>query len=188
MEVTCARFIPARPGEHNRLEVAVRSLPETTRSPCRVKLNLHSDRELSPIVGKPSRGTFEGVLERGGQALTLFAEDLRLDPNANEQGQFSLSVDGLERALWFQVRFPPQGEAQDALPMHAPRVRFHPQILVKPGQPAKLQVRFEVDNVADDSKLTFHLGRGTPFQDDIQSWTATAKRRHLGFDPRGEDG
>ena len=71
-----------------------------------------------------------------------------------------------------------------------PRVRFRPELLVRPGEGAKLRVEFSVDNAPADSRLAFDLARyqeGT-IVDVIPLWEAEAKRRHVGFHAGGEAG
>jgi hypothetical protein len=74
--------------------------------------------------------------------------------------------------------------------VRAPRVRFRPEILVKPGERARLRVAFQVDNAPANSRLTFEIGRyqGGKLVPDLPRWEAESRRRHLGFDHRGEGG
>jgi hypothetical protein len=191
LEVIQPRFIPARTGESNRLEVTLRSLPQMTGPPCRVKLIVPSDRELFPAYLEPPKGVLERDLEPGGKKVLLAAEEIKLDLDAKkEEGLFQLTIDGLERNLWYQTRFVSQGEPQIAIRYRAPRVRFEAIIPVKQDQPAKLLVKFTVDNAPPDARLSFHLGqykRGE-FVDVITPWEGSPKRQHLGFDPRGAGG
>jgi hypothetical protein len=190
IEVIDARFIPTHPGEANRLEITFRSLPQMTRPRCRVKLILPSDKELFRAFREQPKGRLEGDLEPGGKTLTLYAEDIKLDPAAKEEGQFQVTIDGHQRALWFKTRFTTQGKPQPATIDRTPRVRFQPELVVKPGQVAKLRIQFAVDNAPADAILIFRLGRNRQgqFVDDISTWSGPAKRWHLGFDPRGEGG
>jgi hypothetical protein len=190
IEVTRSQFVPARPGEPNRLEVTLRSLPQMAGPPCPVKLDIPADPELFPAFVEPAHGNLEGLLEPGGKTLTLFAEDIKLKPGSSDQGQFSLSVDGIERALWYQTSFVPEGQAQRVKPVRRSRVRFRPVLTVEPDTPARLTIHFKVDNAPQDARLLFRLGhfeRGE-FKDDIKPWREQAQNRHIRFDPRGEGG
>ena len=190
IEMVRAEFIPPRPGEVNRLEVILRSLPQMTGPPCPVKLDIPSDPELFPAFVEPPRGSLEGVIEPGGKPLPLLAEDIKLKPIAKDEGLFSLSVDGMARALWYQTRFVLEGQAQKVEPVLRGRVRFKPELFVKSDKPAKLMVHFMVDNAPPGAILAFRLGhfeRGE-FKPDIKDWSDRAKLQHIGFDPRGKGG
>src|SRR4029077_221972 len=100
------------PGEPNRLEITLRALPQMTGPRCHVKLVVPSDKELFPAFLEPPKGQLEGDLEPGGKKLTLYAEGIKLDPTASEEGRFLLTIDGLQRVLWYETRFVPQGETQ----------------------------------------------------------------------------
>jgi hypothetical protein len=190
VELVKAQFIPRRPGESNRLEVTLRALAQMAIPPCPVKLDIPSDPELFPGFVEPPRGNLEGLIEPGGKPLKLFAEDIKLKPVDNDQAQFSVSVDGISRALWYQARFVPEGQAQKVELVRRSRIRFRPELIVKPGKPARLAVQFKVDNAPPDARLLFRLGhfeRGE-FKDDIECWRELAQKRHVGFDPRGKGG
>lgn len=190
IEVVRPQFIPARPGEVNRLEVTIRSLPQMTGPPCPVTLQLPADPELFPAFLEAPRGNLEGVVEAGGKPLQLYAEDIKLNPNAQAKGLLSLSVDGLARALWYQTRFVLQGQNQKVEPVSRGRVRFQPELSVQPDKPARLTVRFNVDSAPATAILLFRLGHmeGNEFKDDIKYWSDRAKPQHIGFDPRGPGG
>jgi hypothetical protein len=184
-----AQFIPPRAGASNRLEVELRALPQMTGPPCHVKLDIPSDPELFPGFVEPPRGKLEGSIEPG-KRLTLFAEDIKLKPSADDQARFSLSVDGIARALWYQTRFVREGQAQKVEPIGESWVRFRPELKVEPDKPARLTVHFKVDNAPRDALLLFRLGHSEhgKFKDDIEIWKEQVKRRHIGFDPRGKGG
>ncbi len=192
LKVTQARFIPTRPGnQRNRLEVSLESLPQMTGPPALVKLIVPSDKEIFPAFREPPLGTLEGPLKPAGERLDLYAEDIKLDPAADEVGKFQLTIDGLERAIWYQTRF----IVQDARPQLAtvvstPRVRFQHTIEVKQGQRARLHVVFAVDNAPPGSKLVFELGRykNGKMATEIPRWEETPRQGHIGFDPKGEAG
>jgi hypothetical protein len=190
LAVTRAQFIPPRSGEANRLEVALRALPQMIPPACHVRLNRPDDGEIFHALRVPLRGQFEGDVEPGGRELTLFAEGIKVSPTEIEDGMFQVSVDGFQRALWYRCRFVSQGEPQVATLEQSPRIRFHPELVVKSGGSPKLRVQFFVDNAPRDSKLAFRLGRyqSQHIVDDITPWLASPKRRHIGFYPNGEGG
>ncbi len=185
------RFIPARLGEPNRLEITLRPLRQMTGPPCRVRLTIPSDTELFPaFVELPRTSLLENAIEPGGKDLTLYAQGIKLNPGAKtEAGLFYLTIDGLERCLWYKTQFVAQGEAQVATPFQDPRVRFEAKPVVKPDQSAKLAVAFKVDNVPPDAKLEFHVSQNKSgqFVDDLY-FDVTAKQQHIGFDPTGPGG
>jgi len=188
LEVLPPRFTPSQPSKPNRLEVTLHAFEKMTGPPCRVKLDIPSDRELFPaFLQPPTKSVLEGTLA-AGKRLTLYAEEIKLNENVGEEGRFHLSIDGLQRVLWYKVKFAAVGEPQIATADRTPRVRFKPEI--KPEQLGKLHVDFTVDNVPPNTRLQFRLGHyeGADFADDRDPWEAEAKRRHLGFDHRGEAG
>jgi hypothetical protein len=188
LEVTPPRFTPARPGEPNRLMVGLRSLPQMAAPAARVELELPSDPELFPALRGEPQGRLVGLLDPGTN-LELVAEALKLDPTADESGIFWLNIDGIRRARWFRTSFVQEGGVQLATEVQTPRVRFQAEPKVGADQPATLRIRFEVDHVPPDATLVFRMGRtvGTTFVDDLLV-NRPAKKRHLGFDPRGEGG
>ena len=66
-------------------------------------------------------------------------------------------------------------------------MRYLARSKVEPDKPAQLEVAFRVDDAPADAQLDFRLVRDGEIADDI-SWHGPAKRRHLGFDPGGEEG
>jgi hypothetical protein len=184
-----AEFIPHRSGKPNSLKVALRALPEMTGPPCPVKLDIPSDSDLFPGFVEPPGGSLKGQIERGGKPLELRAEDIKVGPVDDLRARFSLSVDGIERALWYQTLLVPGGPAQKVEPVEESRVRFRPDLKVEPDKPARLTVHFKVDNAPGDAILYFRLGRSErgAFKDEIE-WRGPAKERHLGFDPHSKEG
>ena len=120
IELVRAQFTPPRPGTPNRLDVILRALPQMAAPPCRVRLDIPNDPELFPaFVEPPAIGKLESVVKPGGELLTLNAEGIKLKPTANDEGRFSLSVDGIARALWYQTRFVLEGQNQRVRPVAA---------------------------------------------------------------------
>ena len=70
------------------------------------------------------------------------------------------------------------------------RIRFQPELVVKPDKPAKLIVRFRVDNAPPEARLLFSLGHfeNGKFKSDVEDWGERAQLRHIGFDPKGKGG
>jgi Carboxypeptidase regulatory-like domain len=193
VEVIQPQFIPARPGEPNRLEVTVRSLPQMTLPPCQVTLIVPSDKDIFPaFVEPPKEGTFGGKLEPGGKKLELKAKDIKLNPLVEtDEGRFQLTIDGLDRVLWYKTQFLPLGgETQIATIVDPPRVRFKHQLEVKPGQNSMLHVWFTVDNAPVGATLSFRLGQNKngKFVEEMTPLNVTPKQQHIGFDPIGPDG
>jgi hypothetical protein len=184
------KFIPASPGEPNQLEVSLRALPQMAGPPCKVKLTIPPDKDLFPDRLEP-QGTQEGELKPGIKALTLNAKGIKLDPSASKEvGLFHLSIDGLERVLWYKTQFVAEGEPRIATLDDVPRVRFEAKRVVKNDQPAKLVVAFTVDNAPADARLDFHLrqDKGGQLIDDVTLLAVAPKLQHIGFDPAGPDG
>jgi hypothetical protein len=190
LEVIRAQYVPARLGEPNRLEVALRALPQLTGPACPVTLVVPSDKTIFPGFVEPPKGKLGGNLDPGGEKLDLKAENFRLDPAQPEEGRFQLNIDGLERALWYRTQFRLDGDTQIATLDNTPRVRFRPELDIKPGQPTKLHIHFAVDNAPLDAELSFHLGqvKSGRLVDEITPFKMAPKKRHIGFDPLGPAG
>jgi hypothetical protein len=187
------RFIPARPPDQNRLEITLRPLRQFTGPAGRIKLTIPADKTLFPqFVEPPSTGSLEQPLERGGRAVTLSAQGIKLDSRAeSEEGHFHLTIDGIERGLWYKAKFAGEGEnGQVAERDLTRRVRFDATPDVKQGQDAELRVAFRVDNAPPDAQLEFHLGqnKGEKFADELRVLSRPAKRRYIGFAPAEKGG
>jgi hypothetical protein len=133
-----------------------------------------------------------GELEPGGKDLKLYAKGIKLNPSAtNEVGKFHLTIDGLERALWYKTEFVAEGQTRIATRYNDPQVGFEAKAVVAKDQPAKLVVAFTVDNAPADARLAFHLeqkNKEGQFISVVTPFDETAKRQHIGFDPAGPDG
>jgi hypothetical protein len=190
LEVVRAEFTP---GQRNRLAVVVRprpgrALPEVTGHPCKVELVLPLGKEFFPTLRESPAGTLVGELTSDNPELTLFAENIVLDPNNDATGAFYLKVDGVDRAQWYQSRFPQHGPPQKASLRNSPHLSFVATPKVKPKQ-AELEIAFTVDDAPAGAQLEFRLhqlGDGN-VPDDLNR-RYPAKRRHKGFDPGGEGG
>ena len=106
---------------------------------------------------------------------------------------FQLNIDGLKRVVWYRSNFLQEGGIQRATEESTPpRVRFRAEPNVKPGQPATLRVRFEVDKAPPETMLAFRMGRfinqNKDFVEEYSFPGRPAKRRHIGFSPQGEGG
>jgi hypothetical protein len=190
VQVTVARFTPAGPGGENQLKVNLRALPTMTGPPCPVELVLPKDKELFPLLQGDPQGKLSGLLEIG-KDLTLTADAIRLGLGGSETGIFQLNVDGVKRAMWFKAKFVQVGGIQTANEeLTPPRVRFRTERIVKPRQPAQLRLSFEVDKVPPLATLAFNLGTqvGGSFVSDIAFRERPPKKRHIGFDPHGDEG
>ncbi len=192
LEVKPVEFAPASPGQPNRLTVVVRALPELAGPPCQIELVLPMDaidKELFPSLRDlPKIGKLAGVLKPGKSELTLYAENVALEPTGKAEGSFCLNVDGVRGSLWFRGQFPLVGGPKQAVEPSQPRVRFLAHPKVEPDKPAQLEVAFRVDDAPSDSQLDFRLEQVLVGEIDDLSWHGPAKRRHLGFDPGGESG
>ncbi len=183
IEVTRKEFAPAAPGQSNRLTVVLRALPALAGPPCLVELVLPKLRK------SPKEGLRRGHLEPG-KTLTLYAEDFAMETPSDGQAHLYLNVNGVQRVIWFQGRFPEIGRPQQLTEWPESQVSLSPALLFEPGKDPRLRVEFKVDNAPDNARLAFRLGRSEAgqFQDDLKPWSDAAKRRRIGFDPGGEGG
>ena len=99
LEVEPIKFAPASPEQPNRLTVVLRALSELAGPPCRVELVLpmdEIDKELFPSLRDlPKTGKLSGELKPGRTQLTLYAENIALDPIGKAEGSFCLNIDGV---------------------------------------------------------------------------------------------
>ena len=121
---------------------------------------------------------------------------LNADVDDTKPTYFYLNVDGLEkadaikRAFWFKTVFRQEGNRQPVTEDRTARVRFAAERQYPKDSPAKLLVKFAVDNPPPNAKLAFQLyrdkaGHGIPVPSVAWKHTATDKR--LGFDVKGGD-
>jgi hypothetical protein len=156
---------------------------------CPVTLNLASERELFPAFLEQPKGNPGGNIEPDGKARTLSA-NIRFDPRQPEEGRFHLTVDRLQRALWYKTLFRAGGEVQIAIRDNKARVRFERKLEVSPNQRTKIHVQFAVDNAPDDARLKFRLGeiKGGKLVDEVALPDLTPKNQHIGFEVNGKEG
>ena len=188
VEVSRVEFVPEAPGQPNRLTVQLRARPELAGPPCPVALVLPTNKDHFPALREPPKaGKLVGELQAGKSELTLYAEKLAL--GLVDKGFFYLNVDSVDRALWFQCRFPQMGGPQPASAWDQPRVSFRASPQVAPDKPAQLDIAFQVDDAPTDAVLDVRLGqfRGGRIANEL-AWGGPARRRHLGFDCGGEGG
>ena len=190
LEATRVEFVPDAPGQPNRLTVDLRALPALAGPPCPVELVLPIDKELFPSLRElPRSGKLVGELAPGKSELTLYAEGITLDPGEDTEGSFYLNVNGVRRALWFRSRFPQIGGPQRAAESRRPRVRFVASPRVEPNKLGAARRRLPGQRRPGRLRAGRPPGPGPRRADrrrpDVER---PAKRRHLGFDPRGEGG
>lgn len=185
--VADARYIPAFSGRPNQLSVILKALPEMIFPDCPVELVL--SRSLIPsLKALPADARLAGKLEPGGD-LTLLARQISLDPAQSPEGSFYLEIDGRKRALEYRTTFAPNGGERVVQRETRPRVWFEAAPILTPNQPARIKVRFEVDNAPPGAKLEFRmLGVDTASPDDIPRWVGDTERRHVGFHATAGEG
>jgi hypothetical protein len=189
VKVAEARFEPAaKEGGTNRLTVALQAVAPPLDPPCPVDLVVLPDR--IPGLAAVKDGTLRGSLpDKPDQVLTLFAAGLQLASDADEQGEFSLTIDGIPRALAFRTTFARHGDPTTPRREVRTRLALHAAAAARSG--TKLEVAVQVDNPPVDSRLEVSLGHyeGGVFQADVPvSDFPTARRQVVGFSPSGPAG
>ncbi len=186
VEVVEARFSPpardrSEPDGKNLLEISLRPTSGFTGPPCKAELVL-------PGVLGANKGTFRGELTAGGAALRLTAEDLRVTPGAAEDGSFSLTVDGVERAFVFRATFAAVGDPTTPRELTRPALRLRGSGYARPGDPRAVVI--EVDNAPPGARLDVRLGKIVDgvFVAEVTRSLPSDRRRHIGFSSQGPAG
>lgn len=154
IDIVSTRFVPLST-THNRLEVAVRQRGNLPGPPCRVQLDVLPDHV--PGLHGMAGGNLQGVVPPDGRSLGLFAKDLQLTPGDAEQGQFSLSVDGMPRSAVFNTTFSRGGDPTTPVEAIRPVLRMTAPPAARSG--GKFAVHIETNYAPTDARLTVRLGR-----------------------------
>ncbi len=176
-------------GGKSRLEIRLRSAGEVAGPAPLVELQLLPDR--IPGLVFAGEGTFRGTLPKPGAELTLFAEGLQMNPRAEEEGVVYLSVDGVERALVFQARFPRRGPRIPLILDTRTALRLRGDRVAAVG--SLWPLRIEVDSPPPSSRIDLKLGQyavgGFGDQFNVaQQFDLNAQRARFRLNPRGPDG
>ena len=122
-----------------------------------IKLEIPNNPELFPVFLEPPRGNLEGVVQPGGKLMELYAEDIKLKPTAREEGLFSLSVDGISRALWYQSRFVLEGQPQKVEPVSRAQFGSSPSFPFSPTSRRNFSSASRLTTLLRMQRLSFGL-------------------------------
>jgi hypothetical protein len=160
LEVSTITFTPVQLPERpsNRLALTVQAVQTDLQPAPLVELVLPPER-IPGLLGRKA-GTFRGQLAPG-QALTLSAEGIQLDPGADERGTIYLKIDESPRALSYRVTFARSGDPTTPTIDENPAVRLR----AAPGLVAGLGQSFEVEVDNPPEGATLHVQMERPAAD-----------------------
>ncbi|MFO0824603.1 MAG: carboxypeptidase-like regulatory domain-containing protein [Gemmataceae bacterium] len=167
--------LPLRP--ENRLSVTVRSLRDLGTTPSVATLVV--DPQHVPGLRGIRAGRFAGRIPRDSSPLTLDATGLVLDPEAQRQGQVSITVDGVTRAFRLNVDFARNGD------LVSPTVDTHPNLELRsapaanPGRSVAFRVgadRAPPGATLDARLMRFEQGREAA-EEAVRTLPAVRQRR-----------
>ena len=188
IQVTSIQYNPSLPTDRNknRLSASLRSLL-AGGPPCLAELALPADR-IPGLLNAPE-GNLRGEVPAGGvEELKLYAENLQLHPDADEEGYVYLHIDTLPRAFVFRTTFVRNGEPTTPREDNVPALRVRAPRVGITGQ--KLPVDVEVDNAPPGSKVDVSIGTLVAglFEPETTRRLATAQESRVGFTPGGPNG
>ncbi|HEY2783834.1 MAG TPA: hypothetical protein VGJ05_02565 [Fimbriiglobus sp.] len=153
----------------NRLTVTLAKVKKVTADekpkfehPCKVKLELRPDLIRGLDKNSVLEGTFESELsENGPDTVTLIASNMRFT-GENPGGLVGVSVDGVDRAIVYEVSFATDNTTGTPLTFDKSKPRLVPvggRWVAAPGKP--FPVRIEVDAVPrkDDYRIAAWFDR-----------------------------
>jgi hypothetical protein len=165
---------PGAAGVKNRLACKVRGLVPFGDAPCVVELVL-LPASIPGYTAPPGNALLQSALQTRDQVVELFAEDLALDPAADEMGTFYLNIDGLERAVLFRAAFAREGLRQAPREADQPSLALEAPPYVRSGSP--LEVGVKADNAPPRATLEVSLG-------SIIRGNFVPERRQIGLEPK----
>jgi hypothetical protein len=185
VQVTEAKFSPptAASANKNRLDVKLRPIASPAGPPIRAQLVLPPDRIPGFISAKD--GNFIGNVPSDGSPLVLYAENIRLEEGAPQDGYFYVTVDGQARAFIFRTTFARQGSPATPREDRTPALRLRAPRFTRSN--AKYEVQVEVDNPPPNAFLELMVER-TDGSTDLVQKVPHARDFHLGFSPQGPNG
>lgn len=171
----------------NRLAVALRGVAIPPGGPCVAELVLPPNR-IPGLLGVKD-GAFQGVLPPDGRELALFAKNLRLAEDADEQGFVYLTVDGVTRAFLFRATLARGKNATTPTEDIRPALRLEAPATARSGP--DFPVQLEADNAPAGSTLEVALGQGPvggSFTPQLTRKLPQARRQRVSFSPNGKGG
>jgi hypothetical protein len=189
-EVLEARFLPdgSGPDGKNRLEVRIQPAPAPSLAPAATSVRL--DLEAIPgQIGDPAVKNLSGTLQKADTPLTMFAEDIRLEPIvADERGLVTVMIDDFDRAVLLDGAFLRRGGPQRLAEFVRPRLKIKAPLIALATKP--LPVTVLVDNAPPDAKVEVELGRPSAngFEAERAAPLGSPRDRHLGFRIEPETG
>ncbi len=165
----------------NRLSVQLRAAP-IGGPPIPVALVL-PPKQIPGLV-TVGGATFKGKLKTTNNAkpVTLFADKVVMNPDADENGLVFINVDGVARTFIFQTTFARSGTPTTPVADGRPAVRLTVPKFVKAKSGYSFNV--QVDNAPLGASLEVGLGKNNEdgrFQPDLRRTFPSAKDRTLGF-------
>jgi len=153
VRVVESRFYPGEEGD-NRLLVKLQAENLPPGPPCFAALDI--SRLGVPGLITVNGGTLRGELPAGGQPLMLEARGLQLVDGYPEDAEFSLTVDGVRRAMTFAAALPRRGDPTSPSQVARPSIALDapPLALAGPG----FQVPVRVLQAPADASIHLRIG------------------------------
>jgi hypothetical protein len=192
VRVESRSFAPAGPanGGKNKLSVTLEGVVPFAEPAIPVEMVLSPQRIPGFLGAKDGtlRGELPAKMTGPPPRLVLFAENLQLDPSADEEGYFYLNVDGYARAFVFRTTFARQGSETTPRPDGRPAIRVVTESYALAD--SKWNVLLEVDNAPPDASLEVSMGQfqGERFQADLVRKLPGPRDELIGCLPQGPDG
>jgi hypothetical protein len=186
VEVTDILWYPSSKKDDgkNRLEVKIQPRRPIPKPGCEVMLVLPADR----ITGFKSKkdGIFKVTLL--DKPEVLYAVNVQLEENTQENGLVYLTVDGCERAFVFKTTFRRTGDPTSPQEVEQTSIRLGADKYSRPDP--KFPVTVEVDNPPESAQLELSLGKvtGKVFEAVRPIERRPARQQWLGFSQQSADG
>jgi hypothetical protein len=187
LRVTDPLFKPSSGSRANHLSVSIIPGDIPPGGPCAVQLGFPLDRDRDLIVRD---GSLIGPVNRGGEPLTLYADNLALGHPAGTPVWVTVSADGMERMATYFATLPALGENIRLTPVSTPMVRVNVVPIATGTEP--LPLTLEVDNAPPGATLEFLIGTASDTDStvvpDLTMKRPTAKDviARVKFDPKGD--
>src|SRR5262249_11539296 len=169
VQVNEIQYLPpgSAPGGKNKLLVQVQTVGSESGPPIPIQLVLSKERIRGLLSVGGGTMQVELPTKRGAPPQTLFAEDIKLREDADDEGYAYLNADGVPRAFVFQVTLARRGDPSTPRSDGRPAVRIPapPYAISGPG----FSFPVEVDNAPAGAILDVSICRleGGKLESDV---------------------
>jgi hypothetical protein len=187
VNVARIQYTPPSMRGGNQLLLELRPGPGLTSDPSPVELTLPPER--IPGLRGVADGSYRTELERGTQAVVLYANGLSFAPDVEEEeGFLHLAIDGVERALVFATTFTRAGQPTTPRLTTTPALRLRTSPVLRVGTPLPFVI--EVDAAPPGATVELRLGRKDAGEllPDVTRKFRSGRQERIGFVPGGPNG